>query len=111
MDLSFSHYGEERLTNATELEIETYNEIVKALDGIDTPAPIRLTRKSDDYVTVAIGEWDLARIKFTTRAAWIVLPCVGGKATKRKLNNPSDILDHKDDILESINVITRYWSK
>ena len=66
MDIRFANYGQERDVNATDEELKIF-EALKEATGRD----LRLVRKSDSYVTAALGEWDLARFKFTQRAKWV----------------------------------------
>lgn len=70
MNIKFNNYGQERERIATEAEIEIF-EILKALTLADD---LELVRKSNDYVSAVVGDWDLARIKFTPRAKWITFP-------------------------------------
>lgn len=109
MELKFSHYGEERPVNATDGEnaiFETLVSIIKA-NGQD-PAPVRLTRKSDNYVTTALGVWDIARFKWTDRAKWIQFPYAQDYKTKHKIKSTDDLWDYEDEIIRHYSKALEY---
>ena len=66
MEIKFANYGQERDVNAADEELKMFD-VLKEATGLD----LRLTRKSDSYVTAMYNDWDLARFKFTPRAKWI----------------------------------------
>ena len=102
MSLEFQHYGEERERIATEDELEIFD-IVKELAARDD---VDLVRKSDNYVTAVIGDWDLARFKYTPRAKWIMFPCLDSE--KRKIESPDDVREYTEEVAESIAYIQKY---
>ena len=103
-DLSFGHYGEERERIATEDELRIFD-VVKELTGRDD---LQLVRKSDNYVSAVIGDWDLARFKYTPRAKWIMFPCVDRGSTKRRIESAEDVRDFSDEIKMSVDHIEHY---
>ncbi len=97
--------GGERDTVCTEEERAIYNRIVTILAraGLDTE-PVRLTRKSDNYVSAVMdsgseyGAMDIARIKYTNRAKWIVI-CP--KSERIPLQSFEDVDELADRIIEA----------
>ena len=74
----------------------------------DPDGQLRLVRKSDSYVTAAVGEWDLARFKYTDRAKWIMFPTVEAKAQKHYIEDPEEVYDFADLLADSIAHIVKY---
>ena len=103
MEINFSHYGEERDVNATDEELKIFAALKEA-----TGRDLRLTRKSDSYVTAVLGEWDLARFKYTQRAKWISFPTAEVGPPKHKITHPDDAVGFADLIAESLAVIDKY---
>ena len=103
MDIQFSNYGQERDVNATDEELKIF-ETLREVAGRD----LRLVRKSDSYVTAALGEWDLARFKFTQRAKWVSFPTAEVGPTKHKISRPEEVAGFADLIAESLVVIDKY---
>lgn len=103
MEIKFADYGQMRDVNATEEEIRIF-ELIREATGRD----IELTRRSDSYVTAVLGEWDLARFKYTQRAKWVSFPAVEAGAPKHKIAHPDDVASFADLIAESLSVIDKY---
>lgn len=103
MDINFANYGQERDVNATDEELKIF-EALKETTGRD----LRLVRKSDSYVTAVLGEWDLARFKYTQRAKWISFPTAEVGPPKHKIASPGDAAGFADLITESLAVIDKY---
>lgn len=87
MSINFSNYGQERERIATENEIEIF-EILKDITLSDD---LQLVRKSDNYVSAVIGDWDLARFKYTNRAKWISFPLVPPGSEKHRFDEVEDV--------------------
>ena len=104
MGITFSNYGQERERIATETELEIF-EIIRSLSGADD---VDLVRKCDDYVSVVIGEWDLARIKYTPRAKWVVLPLSEYRTKKLRIESPGDVAVFSDLIQKSVETIRKF---
>lgn len=104
LGLLFAHYGEERDVNPTDEEAEIFD-LIRSTTGRDD---IELVRKSDSYVSAVIGELDLARFKYTTRAKWILLPVLEVGAPKHRIEEPEDVLSFADLLAESIAHIDEY---
>ena len=102
MDIKFANYGQERDVNATDEELEIF-ETLKEATGRD----LRLVRNSDSYVTAALGEWDLARFKFTQRAKWVSFPTAEVGPPKHRINSPKDVATFKDLLTQSIEIIQK----
>ena len=103
MDIKFANYGQEHEINATDEELKIF-EALKEATGRD----LRLVRKSDSYVTAVLGEWDLARFKYTKRAKWISFPSAEVGPPKHKITHPEDAVGFADLIAESLAVIDKY---
>ena len=101
--------GRERDLVCTEEERQIYEMISKAADvfGADLEA-LRLVRVSDDYVTAKLGDWDLARIKYTNRAKWVIYPTAESGSVKHYIEDPEDLREHLDLIRDSIEIISKY---
>ena len=103
MDIKFANYGQEREINSTDEELKIF-EALKEATGRD----LRLVRKSDSYVTAGLGEWDLARFKYTQRAKWISFPTAEVGPPKHKITHPDDAAGFAGLIAESLAVIDKY---
>lgn len=104
MTIQFSNYGQERERIATETEIEIF-EIIRTLSGRED---LQLVRKSDNYVSAVLGDWDLARFKYTPRAKWIMFPVIELGSAKNKISAPEDVRSFADLIAESLAHIDKY---
>ena len=104
MEIKISDFGQERERIATESELEIF-EIIKEITGRDD---LRLVRKSNDYVSALLGEWDLARFKYTPRAKWIMFPVIDLGSSKRRINAPEDVREFEEDLNTSITHIEKY---
>ena len=102
--ITLGHYGEERERIATEDELEIF-EIIKEMTGRDD---VELVRKSDNYVSAILGDWDLARFKYTPRAKWVMFPCVELGSTKHRIESPDDVRDFTDELEMSLDRIALY---
>ena len=87
MNINFANYGQERERIATESELEIFNILCSLLDTDE----LQLVRKSDNYVTAAIGPFDLARFKYTNRAKWISFPLVPPGSEKYRFDDVEDV--------------------
>ena len=103
MDIRFANYGQERDINANDDELKIFESLKDA-----TGRELRLIRKSDSYVTAALGEWDLARFKYTQRAKWISFPTAEVGPPKHKISRPEEAVSFMDLIAESLAVIDKY---
>lgn len=104
-----AHYGEERDLICTEEEREIYDNLYRLIEESEyDTSPLRLVRVSENYVTAKYYEWDLVRMKYTTRAKWLVFPTAEAAAPKNRITSPDDIKDYVDLIMKSIEVIMRY---
>ena len=99
MDIKFSNYGQERDVNATDEELKIFDA---------TGRDLCLVRKSDSYVTAVLGEWDLARFKFTQRAKWVSFPTAEVGPPKHKITRPEEAAGFADLIADSLAVIDKY---
>lgn len=101
---NFANYGQERERIATETELEIF-EIIKSVTERDD---LQLVRKSPDYVTALLGDWDLARFKYTTRAKWIVLPVIEAGSKKHRFDSPGDVAAFADQLKASVEHILNH---
>lgn len=108
MQISFGNYGQERDVNATAAELYCFDVICAELRaaGCDVSG-IRLTRKSDSYVTAVLDDYDLARFKYTDRTSWITLPLSEHRTKRLELNSPDEIEIYLPELLESFETIKR----
>lgn len=104
LGFSVAHYGEERTINATDEETQIF-EVLQSM--VSDPERLRLVRRSDNYVTAAIGDWDFARFKFTKRAKWIMFPYAEHKAPKHYIDVPEDVRNFADLAANSLAVIEK----
>lgn len=104
MTIQFSNYGQERERIATESEIEIFD-LIRSMTNRDD---LELVRKSDNYVSAVLGDWDLARFKYTPRAKWIVFPVLEAGAQKHRIESPSDVSSFADLLADSIAHIVKY---
>lgn len=104
MSIEFANYGQERERNATESELE----IFKMLQQMSNPEHLELVRVCDDYVTARLGEWDLARIKYTPRAKWVIFPTAEAKNVKHRIESVGDVAGFGEMVAKSIEIIKKY---
>lgn len=98
-----ANYGQQRELVCTEEEREIF-EIIKEISGSD----LMLLRRSDNYVSAVLGEWDVARIKYTNRAKWIQFPIFDRGSAKHRITSVEDVRDFADIITDSIKHIKKY---
>ncbi len=104
-----AHYGEERDLEETDDETQMFK-ILSAMfraRGYD-PAELRLVRKSNAYVSAVLGDFDIARMKYTERAKWIVFPSAEAKAVKHYIEAPEDIEQFGDLLDKVIDHVSKY---
>ena len=102
--VQFANYGQERERIATEAELEIFD-ILCTLSGDED---LRLVRKSDNYVSAVLGDWDLARFKYTNRAKWINFPCIDRGSVKRRFDDVNEIRNYAALVEESVAHIRKY---
>lgn len=100
MNVNIANYGQSRDVDATPEELRIY-ELIN--DSVDTD--VQFVRRSDSYVTAAVGDWDLARFKFTSRAKWVLFPIVERPKEKHKIESPEDVLKYTEILNESLSHI------
>ena len=96
------NYGQQRDLVCTEEEHEIF-EIIKEISGTN----LDLVRRSDNYVTASFGDWDVARIKYTTRAKWIQFP-IFDTGSKHRISSVDDTWSFKAIIRDSLDHIRKY---
>ena len=94
MALEFSNYGQEREIDATPEEYEIF-EIIRSISD-----KVRLVRRTDKYVSASIGDTDVARFKYTSRAKWIQFPYTAGKI---KIASVSGVSGLENEIRDAVN--------
>ncbi len=104
MGITFGKYGQERDLIATVPELEIF-EIIKELSGEED---MRLTRKSDEYLTAVIGEWDVVRIKYSPRAKWIFFPVLEQFKDRRFIESPDEVREMGHLVEESLKLIHNF---
>lgn len=111
MELNFAHYGEIRDVDATDGEKALFLKVCEIVKSAGYDNKLSLVRKSSDYVTAALHsdkynmELDVARMKFTNRAKWIVLPLHG--TAKHRISDADDLDDLRDEIIENFEFCLR----
>lgn len=103
-DLNFANYGQERERIATESELEIFD-LLRSMAGRED---LDLVRKSDSYVSAVIGDWDVARFKYTPRAKWILFPAIEVGSTKHRIEATSDVSQFVDLLRKSLEHIEKY---
>lgn len=98
--LKFANYGQERQINATPEELQIADWVLNEFPD----EKLRLVRKSDSYVTVKRGEWDIVRLKYTERAKWLMFPILEAKQKKHYIDDPDEVEDFEASIKESIEI-------
>lgn len=106
LGLRISHYGEERELDASDDELEIFD-VLKGMFN-DPDGQLRLVRKSDNYLTAVVGEWDLARFKCSARAKWIFFPCLEKASEKHHIDDPDDVFDFAELARDSLAHIIKY---
>lgn len=104
MSVKIANHGQDRDVNATDEEIKMFEALQAATDRAD----LRLVRRSDSYVTAALGDWDLARFKYTPRAKWVAFPTVEVGPPKHRITHPEEAAGFADLIADSLAVIDKY---
>ena len=94
-ELRFADYGQLKELDCTDEEMIIYD-ILRSVTGADD---LECVRRTDKYVSAAIGETDVARFKFTARAKWIRFPYVGDKM---KLASPADVESLADEAIKAV---------
>lgn len=107
--LHLAHYGEERELEETDDEAQMFNVLCSMFyaKGYD-PAQLRLVRKSKDYVSAMLGDFDIARMKYTERAKWIIFPSAEPKAVKHRIESPEEIEQYGDLFEKVIEFVSKY---
>lgn len=103
--VSLGNFGQERDLVCTEEERIIFRIISRICEenNLDV-TPLRLTRTSDNYVSVVMdsgsdyGAMDTARIKYTNRAKWIML---GPDFKKTQISRPEDVLKMAEDVVNA----------
>lgn len=109
VSVTLQTYGHERDLICTEEERAVYNNIKRILTSVNVDvSPLQLVRVSDNYVTAKYGEWDLARIKYTNRAKWILFPVIEMQKDKHAIEDPDDVLRFQQIIIDSVSHIVKY---
>lgn len=93
MTVNFADYGQQRDVDATPEELAIFEAIRACNDSV------QLVRRSDKYVSASIGETDVARFKYTSRAKWIEFPYTAGKI---KLADLSDVDGLGNEIVAAV---------
>ena len=102
--VKIAHYGEERDIEATAEELEIFG----ILQEMTAPKEIRLVRVSDNYVSAKLGDWDLARFKYTDRTAWIFFPTLEKQKDKHQISDPEDVRSFSEIVRKSLEHIEKY---
>lgn len=95
-ELQFANYGQMKDLNCTEDELVMYD-LLRSLTGA---SDLEFVRRSDSYVTAAIGDTDVARFKFTPRAKWIMFPYQTN--TKYKIASPEDVNEYAQEAVDAV---------
>ena len=99
----FSNYGQERDVHANDDELEIFLTLKTIMSdhGLD-PFQLELVRRSDNYVTAAIGGTDVARFKFTPRARWILFPY--SYNDKIHLETPDTVSEFSEAVIQAVRI-------
>ncbi|MEE1246098.1 MAG: hypothetical protein UHL70_02470 [Acutalibacteraceae bacterium] len=99
--VKIANYGQLRDINATDEESEIFDQL-RTISGAND---LKFVRRSDSYVTAAIGPTDVARFKYTARAKWIRFPYVSND--KIPLASVESVSDLHDEIIKSVETARR----
>ena len=102
--VSIANYGQERELNARPEEEEIANRVL----GMFPDEKLRLVRKSNEYVTLKRGAWDIVRIKYTERAKWLMFPTIEAKKKKHYIEDVSEVEDYEASIRGSIETAKKF---
>lgn len=102
--IEFQNHGQERDLICTEQEREIFDLIVAEFPDEN----LRLTRLSDNYVSIKRGEWDIVRLKFTNRAKWLMFPTYEIKQIKHRIERTIEVEDYFEMIRESLEIAKKY---
>lgn len=69
---------------------------------------MKLARRSGNYVTAVLGDWDVARIKYTNRAKWIQFPVIDRGSTKHRIESVDDVRSMAEFVENSLSHIRKY---
>lgn len=107
--VKMAHYGEERDLICTEQEREIFDIIKDMLRGLGyDDSLLRLVRVSDSYVTAKIEPWDVARIKYTPRAKWVLFPSIDCADQKNRISSPEEVRAFSEQVQKTIDIINKY---
>ena len=99
--LEFAHYGEARELNETDGERIVF-EFVKSLCPL-----AEFVRKSDAYLTAAVGETDICRFKWTDKTKWILFPYMSNNK-KHYMTQIDDLSEFEEEIIKSYEIAQKY---
>ena len=102
-EIKFAHYGERREVNATDEE-KTIFSVLQEM----SPNELEFCRVSESYVTAKLGDWDVARFKYTDRARWIKFPTVESSKEKHILDSPEDVREFAEILEQTFAHIEKY---
>lgn len=106
---AFAHYGEERDINATDEEYMVYHILCDMFHDLGyDPNQIELVRKSNSYVSAVIGDYDVARIKYSDKAHWIIIPYAEPKSVKHYIDSTSDVQQLNDLLIKAIEDLSKF---
>lgn len=104
-----SHYGEERAVEAEQEEAQMFSIIQDMFEAEGyAPGQLSLVRKSKDYVSAVVGDWDIARFKYTDRAKWIIFPYAEAKAVKHYIEAPDDVKAMTDLFASQVKALSKH---
>ena len=102
--IEFQNHGQERDLICTEQEREIFDLIVAEFPDEN----LRLTRLSDNYVSIKRGEWDIVRFKYTKRAKWLMFPTIEAKQVKHYIEDLDETEDYVAAIKDSLEIAKKY---
>lgn len=108
MTVILANYGQQRDLVCTEEERAVFNRIADMCSDLELPEPPKLVRVSDDYVSAKVGDWDLARIKYTNRAKWVIFPTAEAKSVKHRITSVDEVSGFQELVRKSAEIITKY---
>ena len=72
------------------------------------PNELDLERYSTNYLTIKLGEWDLARYLWGPRSKWIQFPTVEVSKVKHKIKTPEEVEQFSELLQKSVEQIEKY---
>lgn len=86
-------------------ELNASDEDLLIFEHIHALCPdVELIRRTDAYLTAALGAFDVVRFKYTDRAKWLNVSMIDAGKVKRRFDEIDDLKQFDDDIIKSYEI-------